>query len=934
MKFIKENLDEVSPPGFEKTVKAMKKHKEIDNPYALAWYMKNKGYKSRKESTNIEEACWDTHMQKGMKMKNGRMVPNCVPKEEVENVDELKMPAKDERGRAKDPKVRKAYKLGSLRADLKAGKKLRKGDAEGAEGDMERTRKRQSASRTPMDEAKIGDTVHLGHATKGGTGVRGKVVKIDGDKVHIKNDKGATFKGPMDRVSVEEAIELDERHLVRHGDGNYVSTTDGERVLTVSPNKKHAKRFSKSMAKRIANQPTTKLVGGKHVPTKRASGEVVRAEEVEQVDELSAKTLKKYSTKARQDHSDIVQKGYDPMTGKLRPGFETRRKKRKAGFTKAMNKLIATKESEVNEWWEKQVNPRSKGWKKATVKMNFKSFNSAGEGPNHFRKGDKLFYHPMKLDNYNVVIAATDPKDSGSYFSVHPDRLGLKGFVSATGALRDHVEPMEEMSAKAHYRSVMRGGKGKGFVVSTPIDRNRYPNREREGLEGPYKSRKSGKIFYYDKKEGKYYDPDSDMFLQVSDVMEEAPKKVKIKLDPKKKIGYEIRSIGPGGKSTVTKRRDMPGKKDVGEGTVEPMIGSKISKGREEYLKSKEGKESLRKRKEQDAKTMKKEEQTPLQRRAEIERAEAKKAEQAARSDVKRRRARKARQEYARERNRRMDMGESVIVMFDMKGDYRTRGRRVTDAVEKKYKKYFDGSGSTGKGYDFTLTVPDKKLAKEITKFVKDKYGKDIISSSTHNLAEEIDPVVSFLEYESLDEGYPKIKKIQDIGPNSPGWKKCKLAAGIRYGGKTYKKGDTVFCHGFDEDRVVIRPTMKDGNAFLRRSSIENPPAPLKEALNQRGRMSRPPGQISKHASGSMGTRPETESPSGQMAREYSRQKMYDKRKPGGGDAAERYKRAKDSVKRLSTQNTTGQSVKTLRRTQGSMDAVAAASKAYKGGNF
>ena len=39
-------LQEVSPPGFKGTVKAMKKHKEIDNPYALAWHMKKKGAKS------------------------------------------------------------------------------------------------------------------------------------------------------------------------------------------------------------------------------------------------------------------------------------------------------------------------------------------------------------------------------------------------------------------------------------------------------------------------------------------------------------------------------------------------------------------------------------------------------------------------------------------------------------------------------------------------------------------------------------------------------------------------------------------------------------------------------------------------------------------------------------------------------------------------
>jgi len=40
---------ESAPDGWEGTVKAMKKHKDIDNPYALAWSMKNKGYKSHKK---------------------------------------------------------------------------------------------------------------------------------------------------------------------------------------------------------------------------------------------------------------------------------------------------------------------------------------------------------------------------------------------------------------------------------------------------------------------------------------------------------------------------------------------------------------------------------------------------------------------------------------------------------------------------------------------------------------------------------------------------------------------------------------------------------------------------------------------------------------------------------------------------------------------
>ena len=35
----------------------------------------------------IEEACWDTHKQIGMKEKGGRIVPNCVRKEELDEYD-------------------------------------------------------------------------------------------------------------------------------------------------------------------------------------------------------------------------------------------------------------------------------------------------------------------------------------------------------------------------------------------------------------------------------------------------------------------------------------------------------------------------------------------------------------------------------------------------------------------------------------------------------------------------------------------------------------------------------------------------------------------------------------------------------------------------------------------------------------------------------
>lgn len=52
----KTNLTESSPEGREGTVKAMKSHSEIDNPWALAHYMDNQGYESHKnESAPVEE---------------------------------------------------------------------------------------------------------------------------------------------------------------------------------------------------------------------------------------------------------------------------------------------------------------------------------------------------------------------------------------------------------------------------------------------------------------------------------------------------------------------------------------------------------------------------------------------------------------------------------------------------------------------------------------------------------------------------------------------------------------------------------------------------------------------------------------------------------------------------------------------------------------
>jgi hypothetical protein len=56
-----------------------------------------------------------------------------------------------------------------------------------------------------------------------------------------------------------------------------------------------------------------------------------------------------------------------------------------------------------------------------------------------------------------------------------------------------------------------------GHYIVPSIDRDRYTDLSHEGLEGPF-GLKSGKVVYYDPKEGKYYDRDRDMYMSHDEV--------------------------------------------------------------------------------------------------------------------------------------------------------------------------------------------------------------------------------------------------------------------------------------------------------------------------------------------------------------------------------------------------------------------------------
>ena len=71
-----------------------------------------------------------------------------------------------------------------------------------------------------------------------------------------------------------------------------------------------------------------------------------------------------------------------------------------------------------------------------------------------------------------------------------------------------HFSPEQEEIIKKMFKK--KDKTEEGYKVLPPMDKEKY--QARDGLEGPF-STLSGKVVYYDPKEGKYYDPDTDMYM-------------------------------------------------------------------------------------------------------------------------------------------------------------------------------------------------------------------------------------------------------------------------------------------------------------------------------------------------------------------------------------------------------------------------------------
>ena len=124
----------------------------------------------------------------------------------------------------------------------------------------------------------------------------------------------------------------------------------------------------------------------------------------------------------------------------------------------------------------------------------------------------------MDYDGFKTVFD-TNPQLKNVIAQFNKDEITFVGDSDDEGAGYEEPKgdmPDDERVAKMAQRATkMRTEEFvEGYEVLPKMDRDKY--QERDGLEGPIMTR-SGKVVYYDNKEGKYYDPDTDMYLSYDD---------------------------------------------------------------------------------------------------------------------------------------------------------------------------------------------------------------------------------------------------------------------------------------------------------------------------------------------------------------------------------------------------------------------------------
>jgi len=132
----------------------------------------------------------------------------------------------------------------------------------------------------------------------------------------------------------------------------------------------------------------------------------------------------------------------------------------------------------------------------------------------NLKRGDKV-----KIKHDSALEKGTDYIE----YVVKANNVLKNGVGKATLARADSPTSVKRVLYKRNGKVTMAIGDmaatlvdiqvDEGYTVLPPMDPKYI---ERDGLEGPFPT-KSGKVVYYDPKEGSYYDPDTDMYMSYAD---------------------------------------------------------------------------------------------------------------------------------------------------------------------------------------------------------------------------------------------------------------------------------------------------------------------------------------------------------------------------------------------------------------------------------
>jgi hypothetical protein len=217
----------------------------------------NKRYELNMYKEDIDEACWDTHKQEGMKKKGDKMVPNCVPKNEAASPAQqaaIAIAMKKAGKKPKDMKEEDAYdkdvKSSDKPHDKEAAAKRAKLAAIAARKKMKAEEKHPEDVKTPANKLEPEGTKKwlatkfkkdIKEAEGGGTSIRGT-----GDATDAVKRAQARLKSTQLRLKHEkerEAMSKQQQALQKEEDEKkeYPEFKSGGKPL--------AKKFEKAFAK-------------------------------------------------------------------------------------------------------------------------------------------------------------------------------------------------------------------------------------------------------------------------------------------------------------------------------------------------------------------------------------------------------------------------------------------------------------------------------------------------------------------------------------------------------------------------------------------------------------------------------------------------------------------------------------------------------------